>query len=158
MSQPKAGQRSCHAVLSVHTLLPQTLSACKAPVIQPWNSQQTRSIPSPLPFSPSFHYLSFTSAFLCVSEHPSVSALTFSYLLSPFTPPTPFPCPPVTPCQGPGDSLRCGIPSAVLMILPPGPDQPEKYSYHFSPDRELSPRRRLRVGEFAWVCTLCTNI
>lgn len=52
ISQPKAGheQWSCHTVLSRQTLPPQTLSACKASVIQPWNLPTSRnhSITSPL--------------------------------------------------------------------------------------------------------------
>lgn len=170
-ASPKRGnqQRSCHAVLSVHTPPPQILSACKAPVIQPWNlpASQTRSIPSPLSFSPhpSFHYLSFTLLFfvsLSISLSLHLYSLTFSCHLSPFT--SPFPCPPMTSCQGPGDSLSCGIPAAVLMTLPPGPDQREKYSYHFSTERELSPLQRpwkyvcVYVRLCMSVCTLCTNI
>lgn len=59
------------------------------------------------------------------------------------------PSPPLTSCQGPRDSLSCGIPAAVLMILPPGPDQPEKYSNHFSTEWELSPQR---------LCEMCVNL
>lgn len=157
ISQPKAGhqQWSCHAVLSEQTLPPQTLSACKAPVIQPWNlpTSQTRSSKSPLspPPHPCFHYLSFT-LLLSVFEHLSIPTFSTDFpqpLLLHSLPP-PLPSPPMTSCQGPRDSLSCRIPAAVLMILPPGPDQPEKYSYHFSTEWELSPLQLL--------CEICVNL
>lgn len=47
-------------------------------------------------------------------------------------------------------AVDCGIPAAVLMILPAGTDQPEKYSYHFSTEWELSPGQRL--------CEICVNL
>ena len=85
ISQPKAGhqQWSCHAVLSKQTLPPQTVSACKAPVIQPWNlpTSQTHSIISPLlclsPPTLVFYHLSFIALF---------SSMFFSISLSPKSP------------------------------------------------------------------------
>lgn len=60
----------------------------------------------------------------------------------------------MTSCQAPRESLSCGIPAAVLMILPPGPDQREKYTYHFSTERELSPLQRLCEMCFC----ICVNL
>ena len=119
---------------------PKTLSACKAPVIQPPENlptSQTRSIISPLSFS--------ARLCPCISLpllHASVHRIFWNKLSVPAsfltlqTPPHPHPHPisihsplllwPL--CQASRDSLSCGIPAAVLMILPPGPDQPEKYS------------------------------
>lgn len=134
----------------MHTPPPQTPSACKAPVnptlkLASFPDSQHPITSVFLPPHPSFHYLSFTLlffVFLSISLSLHLYSLTFSCLLSPFT--SPFPCPPMTSCQGPGDSLSCGIPAAVLMTLPPGPDQREKYSYHFSTERTLTPTTPLR--------------
>lgn len=117
ISQPKAGhqQWSCHAVLSKQTLPPQTESACKAAVIQPWNlpTSQTHRIVSPLRMAfsthPCFHHLSFLTLLLSMfvsislSSHlPSVFCLSAASLLS-----LHLSSPPVTSCQSSRDSLSC---------------------------------------------------
>lgn len=83
-------------------------------------------LPQPLFSLPLLH-----PAILYIFEHLSLSLYISSLFgLSPASPLSiHFPSPPLTPCQGPRDSLSCWIPAAVLMILPRGPDQPEKYSY-----------------------------
>lgn len=115
---------------------PKTLSACKAPVIQPPENlptSQTRSIISPLSFSarlcPCISLPLLHAAVRCVFRANSLSPHLSS--LFRLTPPSisihsPLLLWPL--CQASRDSLSCGIPAAVLMILPPGPDQPEKYS------------------------------
>lgn len=86
ISQPKAGHRqwSCHAVLSKQTLPPKTLSACKAPVIQPWNlptfPESQHHITSPLPL---FSLLLLHSRCFWASLYPHIFIHSSDFLLPP---------------------------------------------------------------------------
>lgn len=118
------------------------------PTLKPANfldSQHHIFLPPPLFSTPLLHIFSHISrAFLypLISPH-SLDVILPSLSTSP-SPPLRWPL-----AKAPGThsvvamAEDCGIPAADLMILPPGPDQPEKYSNHFSTERELLPLHRL---------------
>lgn len=164
ISQPKAGHQlwSCHAVLSKQTLLPQTLSACKAPVIQPWNlpTSQSHRFTSPLPslslrrlYSLCF-WASLSSptsfltprTFFCLPTH-----LHSLLLLST----------PMTPCQRPRDLLSCcdgrGLwdTSCSFNDFAPGPRSAREIQLpFFNGIRTLTPATPLRnmCVHMLWIC------
>lgn len=92
-------------------------------------------ITSPLSFSPRpcFHHLSFSALFSSMFLRISVFQHLLSLFgLSPSSPPPPL-CHDLLPSPSGTHSVvvmagDCGIPAAVLMMLPSGQDQPEKYS------------------------------
>lgn len=90
------------AVLSVQAVVPQTPSACKAPVIQPWNSwQRLTSVSS------CFHHLSFTlPLFPCISLLLQPNKLFFLSLIFHLFLSSSDLLWPLTSCQGRRDNLN----------------------------------------------------
>lgn len=170
ISQPKAGhqQWSCHAVLSEQTLPPQTLSACKAAVIQPWNlpTSQTRSIISPLSFSlppsaPLFSLPLRHTAILCVLEHLYIA--TSFFRLSPASPISiHFPLPSSDLLPRPRGLTQLWDTSCSFNDFAPRPRSAREIQLpFFDRMRTLTPATPLQnmcVWICMWVRMMCTNI